>query len=103
MQLSRIKRMSEKRKKAWIKAIDELVEDYKKDRHDYLDCPLCGVSEECDGCLWQIIEGCDCRGYEWGDGYIGVPQRWEGINYKAWKILRLKMLKRWRRIIKEGK
>ena len=98
MQLSRIKNMSEKRKKAWIEAIDELVEDYKSDQQDYLDCPLCRVSAECDGCLWPIIEGCDCGQYEWGNGYVGVPQRWEG-NYGTWRAHRLTMLGRWRMII----
>lgn len=99
MQLSRIKRMSEKRKKAWLEAIDQLEKDYKDDLQDASDCPLCRVSKECDGCLWPIIEGYDCGRYRWGDGHIGFPET-GGDNYEEWKTLRLEMLERWRLIIK---
>ena len=98
MQLSRIKGMSGKRKMAWLEAIYELEKDYRNDMQDYLNCPLCAVPEECDGCLWPIIEGCECTAYEWGDDYVGVPQRWEK-NYKEWKTHRLKMLDIWKKII----
>ncbi len=103
MQLSRIKRMSEKRKEAWLEAIDKLEKDYINDRQDILGCPLCTVVvyTSCIDCLWNIIEGCGCMSYYWED-YVGIPEKWEKEYYKAWKIHRLKMLKRWRRIIKEN-
>lgn len=92
--------MSKKRKKAWLEAIDELEEKYRTDNENALDCPLCGVPEECTGCLWSIIENCVCSGYIWGNGYTGFKETWLD-TYEEWKTHRLKMLKRWRRIIKK--
>ncbi len=98
MQLSRIKSMSEKRKMEWLQAIFELEKDYRNDMQATSDCPLCPLVETCQDCLWRIIEGCNCGAYHWND-HVGIPDRWRAY-YGEWRTHRLKMLERWRMILK---
>lgn len=104
MQLSRIKSMSEKRKGAWLKAINELKKDYRSVEPLRRFCSLCHVvvNTGCRDCLWNIIEGCDCDDYKWGDNRRGIPEIWMIEYFEEWKTHRLKMLERWKLIIKKG-
>lgn len=93
--------MLDRLRDVWLEAIDELIAHYKGEPGSEI-CPLCPVCNNCDECLWMIIEGYYCADYPWGENNIGMADKWDG-NYEEWKSHRLKMLGRWREIIKGEK
>ena len=98
MQDYKIKKMSEKRIKCWIKEIDHLLDYYqRKIRLDV--CGLCGIcGMECGVCLWKIIDNSHCSDFKRKLGYKS------GIcfarNCKRWREARIPMLRRWEKILK---
>ena len=100
----KIKRMPEYRIYEWLRAIKQLMNHYlKKEGIRYHDsCPFCRIPpNECDGCLWQIIEGKDCSEFsdELYPNSSTVDMR-TYPQYKKWWDIRLIQLKNWKKILK---
>ena len=98
MQNWKIKRISEKRIKEWIKEIDHLSDYYQ--RKEKLDvCNLCCiVGYHCPTCLWKIIENSHCSNFKREIGLtINIIY---ARNRKEWHKARIPMLRRWKKILK---
>lgn len=93
MQNWKIKRMSIRRLHAWIVAINGLLAYYEGKIKGDIICPLCGITS-CDNCLWTIIEGGDCL-----DVGGKILPGWSRES-KKWRVLRIPMLKRWKKVLK---
>ncbi len=105
MQNWKLKRMSKVTKGIWLDAIDELVEQYKEDRRWLFNCPFCKIARDiniavktCTDCIWVILEDMECSDYAIASGFrdILIPGN---LNYDNWKNLRLRMLRKWKKIL----
>ena len=96
MQNWKIKRMSYRQIHAWIIAINKLLAYYEGKASNPIPCPFCRViwSQSCSNCLWTIFEGGTCIAV--GEKILPGWRR----NSKKWHILRIPMLKNWKKILK---
>jgi len=104
MQNWKIKRMSNWRIKEWLRAIEKLLDHYvgKRKLGSCGSCPLCMI-QDCDKCLWQIIERKDCTGLVdelYPSHNFSLVNVREDFRYKKWRTTRLAQLKNWKKILK---
>ena len=97
MQNWKIKRMSALKLRKWLTATNELLRNYEKEI-ETLHCSLCdlSISDNCNDCLWKIIEREDCYDFAYRNDFKNGPVRYD----ERWQTLRIPMLRRWKKILK---
>lgn len=107
MQNWKIRRMSVMRINQWLSAIGKLLKHYEGKVRIY-SCPLCYVpkkggygTDKCWLCLWEIIEGKECKDLAkelYGSYYVSRCR--SNLRFKKWRIIRLGQLRNWKKILK---
>ena len=84
--------MTKTQAQEWLPAVRELREAYLKCRN--ILCPLCEIVRgNCEDCLWILFTRLELVYFVPCDNF--ADEHYGGMHTDAWRIYRLKSLKRW--------